>query len=163
MSIMTAIIAFLVLVRHPVCKVEDGILVYPFRRRNRNYNFHGTCEHILVASCDMVPSDLAVTVDFLPSNLDMGRVGVRLGSGKKIVIDKELNVTVVNLVDPISQAGGINIYVDDITVIETPNEVVVSLDALGVSITRVGDGVSISVRDGLTNVCVLCGTINGTS
>ncbi len=53
--------------------------------------------------------DFTITADFIASDLDMGRVGVRLGN-QTIVIDEELNVSVDNFGDPESNDGVISVY-----------------------------------------------------
>lgn len=150
-----------------VCQVEDPILITPFQNRmgtDQNFNFHGTCEHILVTMCDTNPSDFAIAVDFLASDLEMGRVGVRLGD-KRIVITESLSLQLTNLGDPISQDGTTIEYADNIFVSQDGDQVTVFLANFDVRITRMRAGenslvVSIS-RVGAPEVCGLCGTLEG--
>ena len=114
----------------------------------------------------MVPSDFAITVDFLPSNLDLGRVGVRFDGGGKIVINEDFNVTIMNLGDPISQDGGTTEYADNITITEVSSSVVIRLDNYGLEISRVRDGenalyIDTTTDEVIAQYCGLCGA-NGT-
>ena len=131
-----------------------------------SYSFHGTCEHILVASYSIVPSDFAITVDFLPNNLDIGKVGVRFDGGGKIVINEDLSVTVMNLGNPISQVGDTTEYAGNITVIRDPPSVTIILENYGLEVSRIRDGQN-TVYINVTNEAILaqyaglCGA-NGT-
>lgn len=148
--------------------MEDSILISPFQESipgTRTYNFHTACEHILVSTCDTNPLDFTVTIDFTSTDLDMGRVGVRL-SNKTIIIDEDLNVTVANFGGPVSVNGTTTVYAGNISITQGPAQVVIALQELGVLVTRVQDGenavfVNVS-RDDAIEVCGLCGTLDGT-
>ena len=156
----------------PVCRVDDSILITPFQRTapgDLNFNFQGSCEHVLLSSCDTNPPDFAITLDFLPSDLAMGRIGIRL-SEIHIIIHEDLTVSSENLGDPISSNDSLTTtYENGITVsTQEENETMVFIATLGVVVTRsqLASGANflfINVSEGglLVAACGLCGTLEG--
>lgn len=146
------------------CEVSDSILIAPFQSGEQNFNFHGSCEHILVTACESQDlPEFVITVDFLSSNLDMGRVGVRIGE-KTIVILEDLSLQSTNLGDPISFVDNIVSYPDGIEITEGGNESTINLSAFGLQVTRrVGlQNILVVNASSLTlDVCGLCGTLQG--
>ena len=154
-----------------ICIVEDSITVSPFQARrleqDQDFSFHGTCEHILVTNCDFDPVHFAITIDFLASNLDMGRVGVRLNE-KRIIIMENLTLELANLGQPVSSNETAVEYSDGIVIIQEENRTTVYLRNLDVQIHRLRDGdentlvVNASRMDSpVREVCGLCGTLEG--
>lgn len=149
-----------------VCKVEDSTLISPFQSSvsgTRNYSFHAACEHILVSTCDTDPFDFTVNVDFITSDLDIGRVGVRL-SNTTIVINENLNVTAINLGDPELMDGT---STSNISITQNPSQVEITLQEFGVKLIRVRNGTNtlyVNVTRGSASIkfCGLCGMLNGT-
>lgn len=150
-----------------VCTVEDSILITPFQdpiSTQQSYTFHGTCEHILLENCLFNPSDFRITVDFVSSNLDIGHVGVKLGS-MEIVILEDFSTRLTNLGDPVFESSdnstlrfsyGIVIYSDS-------NVLVVELETLGVIMTRSLGLLNLSLTGtgSLRETCGLCGDQSG--
>ncbi len=150
----------------PVCKVEDSILITPFQdpgSTQQSYTYHGTCEHILLENCLLNPSDFRITVDFVSSNLDIGRVGVKLRN-MEVVILEDFSTRLTNAGDPIPDnstlrfSDGIVIHSDN-----DNNMVVVELQTLGVILTRSVGLVSMSLTGAgsLHETCGLCGDQSG--
>ena len=146
------------------CEVSDSILISPFQSGEQNFNFHGTCEHILVTACESPDlPEFVITVDFLSSNLDMGRVGIRIGD-KTIVISEDLSLQSTNLGDPISFSDNVVSYPDGIVITEEGNETTINLSLFGLQVTRkVGlqNVLVVNASGLLLDVCGLCGTLEG--
>ena len=146
------------------CDVSDTLLIAPFQDRGQNFNFRGICEHVLVTACEgQEPPEFVVTVDFLSSNLDMGRVGVRIGE-KRIVILEDLSLQLTNLGDPISIALDVARYPDGIVITQKSNESTIDLARFGLQVSRRMDLQNVLVVNATslgTNVCGLCGTLEG--
>ena len=151
--------------------MEDSIIVSPFQARrleqDQDFSFHGTCEHILVTNCNFDPVHFTVTVDFLSSNLDMGRVGIQLKE-RRIIIKENLSLELINLGDPVSSNETATEYLDGIVVIREVNQTTVYLRNLDIQIYRLRDGdenalVVNASRLGspVREVCGLCGTLDG--
>ena len=156
-----------------ICIVEDSVVVSPFQARaleqdqDQEFSFHGTCEHILVTNCDFDPLHFAITIDFLASNLDMGRVGVRLNE-KRIVIRENLTLELINLGQPVSSNDTAVEYLDGIVITQAENQTTIFLRNFGIQIHRLRDGddntlvVNASRTDTpVPEVCGLCGTLEG--
>ena len=146
------------------CEVSDSILISPFQSGEQNFNIHGTCEHILVTACESPDlPEFVITVDFLSSNLDMGRVGIRIGD-KTIVISEDLSLQSTNLGDPISFSDNVVSYPDGIVITEEGNETTINLSLFGLQVTRkVGlqNVLVVNASGLLLDVCGLCGTLEG--
>ena len=73
------------------CVVRDGQSIRPFPEAVRSYSFKGSCEHVLIQSCNgATPTeDFAVAVDFLSSDLNIGAVGASLNGGQRWVVSYE--------------------------------------------------------------------------
>ena len=143
-----------------VCTVTDPLMVSPFQIPS-NYNFMGTCEHTLVTSCtDRV--DFAVTVDFLPGNLDNGRIGVRYMERQFIVLDDRSVDTGGE--SPVNMVGDTTEYAGEVFITDTANEAVLEFRSVGVTVIVDGNNflVNVSNSSSLGELCGLCGTRNGT-
>ena len=146
------------------CEVSDTLLIAPFQSQGLNFNFRGICEHVLVTACGgQDPPEFVVTVDFLSSNLDMGRVGIRIGE-KRIVILEDLSLQLTNLGDPISVALDVIRYPDGVVITQKNNESTIDLTGFGLQVSRRMDDQNILVVNATrlqTDVCGLCGTVDG--
>ena len=151
----------------PVCTVEDSILITPFQDPSsiqQSYTYHGTCEHILLENCLFNPSDFRITIDFVSSNLDIGRVGVKLGS-TEIVILEDFSTRLTNLGDPVFESSDNSTlkFSDSIVIHSDSGVLVVELQTLGVILTRSLGLLNLSLtRTGLLReTCGLCGDQSG--
>ena len=146
------------------CEVSDTLLIAPFQSQGQNFNFRGICEHVLVTACGgQDQPEFVVTVDFLSSNLDMGRVGIRIGE-KRIVILEDLSLQLTNLGDPISVALDVTRYPDGIVITRKNNKNTIDLTGFGLQVSRRMDDQNILVVNATrlqTDVCGLCGTVEG--
>lgn len=151
-----------------VCRVENSILITPFQGPSsigqQSYTFHGTCEHILLENCLLNPSDFHVTIEFVSSNLDIGRVGVKLRS-MEIVILEDFSTRLTNLGNPVfaSLDNSTRRFNDGIIVHRDIDMVVVELQTLGVILTR-SEGLlnlNLTGTGSLRETCGLCGDQSG--
>ena len=151
-----------------MCKVEDSILITPFQEPSfmlQSYTFHGTCEHVLLENCLLNPSDFRITIDFLSSNLDIGRVGVKLGN-MEIVILEDFSTMLTNIGNPTISENSDNstLRFSDGIVIHSDNDtVIIELQILGLILTRsVGVlNMSLTGTGSLQETCGLCGDQSG--
>ena len=150
-----------------VCKVEDSILITPFQdpsSTQQSYTFHGTCEHILLENCLLIPSDFRITIDFVLSNLAIGRVGVKLGS-MEIVILEDFSTRLTNLGDPVFESSDNSTlrFSDGIVIHSDSDVLVVELQTLGVILTRSLGLLNLSLTGtgSLRESCGLCGDKSG--
>ena len=116
------------------CEISDTLLIAPFQSQGQNFNFRGICEHVLVTACGgQDQPEFVVTVDFLSSNLDMERVGIRIGE-KRIVILEDLSLQLTNLGDPISVALDVTRYPDGIVITRKNNENTLEIPNIGINV-----------------------------
>ena len=150
-----------------MCKVEDSILITPFQDPSfmlQSYIFHGTCEHILLENCLLNPSDFRITIDFLSSNLDIGRVGVKLGN-MEIVILEDFSTMLTNIGNQISENSDNSTlkFSDGIVIHSDNNTVIIELQILGLILTRSVGVLNMSLTEtgSLRETCGLCGDQSG--
>ena len=108
-------------------------MVSPFQSSN-SYNFRGTCEHILLSSCNGTV-DFRITVDFLQSELDNGRIGALYDGGMYIsredgtfYVDSDTGI--------ISSDGNTTVYERNVAVMRGSGRTVVDFQDLGVTIVH---------------------------
>jgi len=116
-----------------VCSVTEPLMVSPFQSSN-SYNFRGTCEHILLSSCNGTV-DFRITVDFLQSELDNGRIGALYDGGMYIsredgtfYVDSDTGI--------ISSDGNTTVYERNVAVTRGSGRTVVDFQNLGVTIVH---------------------------
>ena len=150
-----------------MCKVEDSILITPFQDPNfmlQSYIFHGTCEHILLENCLLNPLDFRITIDFLSRNLDIGRVGVKLGN-MEIVILEDFSTMLTNIGNQISENSDNSTlkFSDGIVIHSDNNTVIIELQILGLILTRSVGVLNMSLTEtgSLRETCGLCGDQSG--
>ena len=90
---------------------------------------------------------------------------MKLGN-RSVVIDEDLSARVFNLGDPITQDGDATEYTGGVTILQGANQTVIFLSDYGIQVSRVRDGqnhvlVNISGEGAISEVCGLCGTIDG--
>ena len=114
-----------------VCSVTEPLMVSPFQSPN-SYNFRGTCEHVLLSSCNGT-TDFRITVDFLQSELDNGRIGALYDGG--MYISKEDGTFEVDSdTGIISSNGNTTVYDRNVAVTTASGRTTVDFQDLGVTI-----------------------------
>jgi len=64
-----------------LCTVDEPMVVSPFARAE-SYTFMGSCEHVLLRSCD--GGDFEVRTDFITDTQENGAVGIFIVSPYRI-------------------------------------------------------------------------------
>jgi len=110
-----------------VCSVTEPLMVSPFQSSN-SYNFRGTCEHILLSSCNGTV-DFRITVDFLQSELDNGRIGA-LYEGGMYISREDGTFEVDSDTRIISSSGSTTVYERNVTVTRTSRRTTINFQVL---------------------------------
>lgn len=118
-----------------ICSVTEPLIVSPFQS-SMNYNFRGSCEHVIVSACDGSP-DLRITVDFLADTLQNGRIGASY-NGRMYVSREDGTVTVDSNTEVISMSGSITVYQGNVVVTRDiiNNKTTIDFRGLGVTIVH---------------------------
>lgn len=134
-----------------------------------SFSYRGSCEHTLVTTCGLLDS-FAITVDFLATNLSLGRVGVRLGGAQKLVVHEDSSVHAQGFGTPVISSGGsVEEYDSMIRITRSLNNITINATELGIvlSLTRGDNRTSMLVVDASNynhtrgEICGLCGNLTG--
>lgn len=140
--------------------MSDPLVVSPFEIDD-SYSFMGTCEHTLVSSCADTMT-FAVTVDFLPGNLDNGRIGVRYMDRRFVVLDDRSVDTRGEV--PIGMVGDTDEYEGQVFITDTDGAAILDFRSVGVAVVVDDDRFFVNVTNSssLGELCGLCGNRDGT-
>jgi len=108
-------------------------MVSPFRSSNC-YNFRQICEHVLLSSCNGTVN-FRITVDFLQSELDNGRIGA-LYDGGMYISREDRTFYVDSDTGIISSDGNTTVYERNVAVMRGSGRTVIEFQDLGVTIVH---------------------------
>ncbi len=136
-------------------------MVSPFST-NLQYHFRGFCEHILLSFCNKSISDLEIVGDYISSDLNIGRIGAKVGD--RVFVYTESGDVEVRNAAVIGVNGNTTEYEGGVTVTTEGDQVLIEIDIFNNQVLITASPVSYSIQllDTGVKTCGLCGSLDGT-
>lgn len=147
------------------------MIVVPFPNSQSNpmpYNYDGTCEHVLLQQCSL-KHEFTINAEHNLNDLSISRLAVRLNNSYIVVNANDLTYTTTGFVMAESIAYNSKLYDESVKVTFSNDTSFFEINILSLGIvvelllTDANDSVTLNATsyNGVSNICGLCGTIEG--